>query len=471
MGISANQVGCLNTLCLTLRDSGFETSAVQAAQSTAQRLEDSLGEVALRLALERLGDERLTLALSLFAFGLPVKRVRVQDVLPGLDVAGLQELSLLEAQGDELVSAFRVFEADGLFFTADREISDSQAVPGVSPSSLLSAACTPRGNGGTMLDLGTGCGIQALLAARDFATVVATDANPRALWLTELNACLNGIKNVETRLGNWLEPVVGERFDAIVANLPYVISPDTSFMYRDAGQPGDAVSRRLLAELPHLLCDTGFATVQGNWIRQPDSRWWQGPSTSLEGSKCDAFLICFSTAAALPYALGWAAPHHRRDPHGYETTVRRWIGSYEVNGIELIDGAMVVLRRRAGSNWRRALTRRDLPPLQMSARWRPLFEAQDRLEQLTDADLWKVRMRAVPGLSVTVEADRARGGGASLIAETSLPRRRSVSRQLAELVLTLGEGSAPAEVAHDTALARSDLRPLVKLGFLDLLED
>ena len=47
---------------------------------------------------------------------------------------------------------------------------------------------------GSALDLGTGCGVQALHLAAHARSVVATDVNERALWMTRLNAALNEVR-------------------------------------------------------------------------------------------------------------------------------------------------------------------------------------------------------------------------------------------------------------------------------------
>jgi methylase of polypeptide subunit release factors len=46
---------------------------------------------------------------------------------------------------------------------------------------------------GSVLDLGAGCGIQALLAARHADRVVASDLNPRAVGIAAFNAALNEV--------------------------------------------------------------------------------------------------------------------------------------------------------------------------------------------------------------------------------------------------------------------------------------
>ena len=105
------------------------------------------------------------------------------------------------------------------------------------------------------LDLGTGCGIQAVLLRRHADDVVATDINERALGVARRNAALNLTHGVDFRLGDLLEPVHGEQFDLIVANPPYPISPEHTYVFRDAPVRGDELCRRLVEAVPEALAD------------------------------------------------------------------------------------------------------------------------------------------------------------------------------------------------------------------------
>src|SRR5581483_1890218 len=99
----------------------------------------------------------------------------------------------------------------------------SNHVLGISPASTSLAQQTIREPFGRALDLGTGCGVQALHLARHCEEVVATDVNSRALWMTRFNAALNGVR-VDVRDGSFFEPISDERFDLITTNPPFVIS-------------------------------------------------------------------------------------------------------------------------------------------------------------------------------------------------------------------------------------------------------
>src|SRR5262249_61743671 len=77
------------------------------------------------------------------------------------------------------------------------------------------------------LDLGVGCGVQALHLSRHAGTVTGTDVNPRALRLAGFTAALNG-QRWELLPGPFYAPVADRRFDLVVSNPPFVIGPGDS---------------------------------------------------------------------------------------------------------------------------------------------------------------------------------------------------------------------------------------------------
>lgn len=70
-----------------------------------------------------------------------------------------------------------------------------------------------------VLDIGTGTGFLAILAAKLGGKVFATDILPQAVELTQNNAQKNNV-SVDVRLGDMFEPFAGEKFDVIIANVP-----------------------------------------------------------------------------------------------------------------------------------------------------------------------------------------------------------------------------------------------------------
>ena len=142
----------------------------------------------------------------------------------------------------------------------------------LSPPGKAVAHTTVRRPVRTALDVCTGSGTQALLAARHAERVVGVDVNPHALALARLNQGLNGVDNITWVEGDGFEPVKGERFDLVVANPPVVISPDNTVLARDSAIGGERLSRKIVRESAEHLNEGGFATVLCNWGGGADRR-------------------------------------------------------------------------------------------------------------------------------------------------------------------------------------------------------
>lgn len=91
---------------------------------------------------------------------------------------------------------------------------------------LLLAENLVVGEHDVVLDMGTGCGILGVLAAKRARKVVAVDVNPHAVRCAETNARLNGVmEKMDIRRGDLFEPIkTGEKFDVIIFNAPYLPS-------------------------------------------------------------------------------------------------------------------------------------------------------------------------------------------------------------------------------------------------------
>ncbi len=161
------------------------------------------------------GGSSLETLARLFVLGVPVplsqsRRAGVPDswLRPdGYGVAAAVRLSPVVHDGVEVLVAH---DPGGV---------DPDRLLGVGAASRTLAAATPRHDVGRTLDLGTGSGVQALLAQRHSSTVVATDANPRSAAYTRLGAALAGT-SLDVREGDLLQPVTGELFDLVVSNPP-----------------------------------------------------------------------------------------------------------------------------------------------------------------------------------------------------------------------------------------------------------
>ncbi|MEM2463769.1 MAG: class I SAM-dependent methyltransferase [Candidatus Bathyarchaeia archaeon] len=114
--------------------------------------------------------------------------------------------------------------------------------------------------GDYILDMGTGCGILGIIAAEKASRVVAVDINPAAVRCARENARLNRVADKMFFVqGDLFAPLkVGERFDIIMFNAPYLPSEpwegDTWLERAWAGgTDGRAVLDRFLQVFPTYL--------------------------------------------------------------------------------------------------------------------------------------------------------------------------------------------------------------------------
>jgi methylase of polypeptide subunit release factors len=369
----------------------------------------------LPIAARRTGPEGdpLGALVQLFVLCVEVEEQRAARALASVDAESLIEAGLLSRRAAGVRSRLQVLPYEGLLLAADapglEAGFDEVTAPG--PSARTLASLTVRRRVQVALDLGTGGGVQGLLMARHADSVVLTDVSERALGMAALTGRLNGIENVDLRCGDWFEPVAGERFDLVAANLPYVVSPDVSYVHRDNPLAGDALARSVVDQVGDYLTDRGFAHVLVNWVHGGDEEWATAPLEWVGGTGCDALILHYASHEPLEYAASWNRPLQRTDPAAFEVTLDRWLDYYAEAGIERIASGAVILRRRSGPTWARPVEVPDAPSGLAGDHVERLFAAQDELASLGGAEaLLGERFRPVAGQRLE-QTMAYRGGG------------------------------------------------------------
>jgi methylase of polypeptide subunit release factors len=277
---------------------------------------------------------------------------------------------------------------------------------------------------------------------------VGTDVSRRSLDFSAANAELNGVENLELREGDWFAPVAGERFDLVVTNLPYVISPDIELVHRDNPFERDELARRIVAEVPAHLTDGGLAHVLCNWVHRAEDDPSEVPRAWAKGLGCDTLVLQYSSHEPLAYAASWNRPLQARDPAAFEQTVDRWLAYYRETGIERIALGTIVLRKRsAGRPWFRAIEVQDAPSGLAGAQTDRLLAAQDHLLGLKgEDDLLRRTFRPVEGQRVEQRlvhrAGRYAAEAASLRLVPGIGVRARVDPRAVEVVMAC-DGSRP----------------------------
>ena len=467
-----------------MRRAGYSEAELRRAVGTSSSLgHDRQGTEVARRRLAS-GNALHTL-IKAFCLGIPVTRYELTHAVGAATVDDLIRLALVTGEHDTLIPLIAIDAAQDLLIAHDParegEPLMGDHVIGLGPAPRTLAALTVRSKAGRVLDLGTGSGIQALLALNHCDEVVATDINPRALAYTRFNAALNRLAIPTTRQGNLFEPLAEEAFDLIVANPPYVLSPDSRLRFRDSGMVGDELSRTVVQEAAHYLTDGGFASILVSWAHGEEEAWQAPLAGWVRGIGCDGLLLRFRTYDPVTYASLWI-----KEKAEFAETLDRWLSYYHGLGIRAMSSGAVILRRRSGDNWMRSAHMPSAPSQNASQHLLQIFDASDRLSRMPATELLEQRFRPQPGHRIH-RTGVSRGGtyaieGQYLETIGGIPIRISLgefgSRLLGQLdgnrslgtvasQLTPTRGMTADEVARSAAQLATQL---FAFGFLELNE-
>lgn len=328
--------------------------------------------------------------IRLFFLGLPVPLDAVRCAVHPMSVESWEHGGLLTASDGEVKPRIKLAPYQGLVLAADlrarmRSGGSADFVLGVSKSSTLVSHTTPRRPVRRTLDVGTGCGILALLASRHSEQVWATDKNPRAVAFAQFNARLNGITNVECVTGDLFEPVVGRRFDLVISNPPYVIAPSMRYLFSDSGVRGDEFCRRIVRLGADFLEDGGYCQVMGNWAQGPGQSWQDSLADWFGGTGCDVVVWSGETQDASGYASTWIQQTEPAFLDRFPELYDAWMNYYDREGIETVTYGLITLRRsRRSQNWVRFVKVPKGSGAPTGDHLLRRFEAQDFLETVVD---------------------------------------------------------------------------------------
>jgi len=332
-----------------------------------------------------------TLGAALAGFGLlraPLPARTAREIF-GEALEVLERLRLVERSGERVLPLAGLYPCQGvhLFVLTD-----------LTGDSYCLARTTPRNATGTALDLGTGPGMQALLAGGHAQGVQGVDVSSRSVELAEVNAVLNGL-DLRCRFsqGHLFEPVKGRRFDLITANLPFAPLPLED---RLAGaEAGEDRNRRLLASLAEHLAPDGTLALHTNYsVRRQPGEVLERVADWLGGSR------------------GWGLAQLHHATHSREEFIeqqlsggapddfRRWMDSYESQSIEGMGVGTILVRRLSQGHpgFQRTLEM-GRPSADLGARVADWLDSLERYLDPTWQPAWEGRLELHPNVQSVYE--------------------------------------------------------------------
>ncbi len=377
----------IDRLRADLRQTGFGRDAVRAClgeTADESRLRGNL--VPARRALAAAPETVLGLQVSLLLLGEPLPAEAVDTAFPTLGLAGALRLGVLQADASAYRAAVSLnpvslphplLESESLHLWIASDLDDhlrrGAALPdhvmgvGGATRSLVAQApigvAAPRTSIRSALDLGTGCGVLALVCrAAGIERIVATDISGRALAFARFNERLNAetapggvtARPIEFRLGNLFDAVGDEEFDLILSNPPFVVTPRESpavvrYEYRDAGLAGDALAEAVISEGPRHLAVDGTMVCLANWeylwghSGLERARAWIA-DRAPEG--CTAWIIERDKLNTVQYAETWIRDGRTLPGSSeFDELMNAWLHDFEVRRVVAIGLGSVRVQR------------------------------------------------------------------------------------------------------------------------------
>ena len=437
---------------------------------TEQGLVDVLGSVEVPLPhlrnnarLSALTSEATSLHLLMrwFLLGEQVESGRARGVIPAWFIGACLECGLLREDGDRFFSTFLIAPYASTLVVSDphsRLLSpDEDHVLTVSPASRHLLDFTARRPVGTALDLGSGCGIQAMSLAAHAREVTATDLNPRATMFAVFNARLNGLDNIRCVTGDSFTPVEGRAFDLIVSNPPFIMTPSHKFLYRDNPMELDQFCRLLVKEAPRHLAEGGLYQMIFEWAEVEGQSWEERLSEWWQDSGCDVWLLKMYAHTPSWYAQVRIREIPRTSHDADAAEYAAWMTYYTARRVRFVHAGLLALRRRGGGrNWV-AIEQVPGGPTGPSGeailRW---FAARDFLDaHAADAALLAARLRLTPEARLEQSSMAQEGRWVTrstrLVVAGGLPRTLGLQLDVAEFLARFDGTRTIAELIGDLA--------------------
>ena len=318
---------------------------------------------AVTFALEQAPQTDLALLIRLFLLHEPVAAQQFETIVGSslyLELIQAEVISRSAANDVDEVRAGIDLQPHVITGTEHIVFSDRDAsmlydhvpspdhVLGVGAASMSLLNATPTSAVGSVLDLGTGSGVQALSQVSCAHQVVATDVHQRALFFAAATFQAANAA-VEILHGPWFSPVAGRQFDRIVANPPFVVGPpEVSHVYRDSGLDLDGATRKVASESVNHLNPGGTAHLLGSWVHLTDQPWQARVASWLPDTGVSAWVLQRDVVDVAHYVGTWLKDESSdpRSATGKQKTIA-WLQHFHQAKVRAVGFGFIAIKRIA----------------------------------------------------------------------------------------------------------------------------
>jgi predicted RNA methylase len=466
---TASSPAMARTLAKYILEAGYTEDRLKALGLTKTPWKDS---TATRLLSRRLDEaSALYVLVRLFCFGEEIPCRTVEAILPENILTGLQQTNMITCEGDNFVPACMLVHFNEFLIACDsvRRARSGQLddlVLGVNkPTQILGNCMIHLTKPGSVLDLGTGCGTLAFLAAPDATEVIGTDINGRALEFARFNAALNGVEHFDVASGDRFEPVRGQKFDLIVSNPPFFLTPSSKLLFTDNPFALDSFVQSLAEQAPAFLNEGGYFQMLCEWVQFGSEPWRERVERWFHNAGCDVLILTDYEISPAEYTLQRATESVALHGEMSLSDLNDHLKYFRDRGVEKILGGLLTVRRSStwpdgrprSQNWFLVDETGGRPTSPIGDQILDRFKSEDIISTRNEARLLAAKPRIAKDVALIQEAThKGKAWETSRIymeRRSGLIRRLAFNSEIAELVASW-DGSQDLDY-HVTAFARN----------------
>jgi hypothetical protein len=184
-------------------------------------------------------------------------------------------------------------------------------------------------------------------------------------------------------------------------NPPFIISPDNTYMWRDATTSRRNLCELLLGDVARHLRPDGWGSMLASWLHDADGDRAIPVGAWLAGLGCDAWVLRFSSQDPLSYAHTWLA-QTEHSSEGFSSALDRWLNFYRDQRIDAIATGAIIVHRRTDTDVHTWVDEMPASPTgRAGAQIQRAFDQRRRLTRLAaPADLLDEVFAPMPGTSL-----------------------------------------------------------------------
>lgn len=295
-----------------------------------------------------LKNTKLDNLIKLFLIQAPLPLTELDNLFDQESQSLLFHLGILNNNKNTITSNISLYVCNGFYIATDhRFLFMHQAKLNESPVMYIGrdsaglSYTAPRYYSAHTLDLCTGSGIQAMTASRYSNQVTAIDINPRAIRFSRFNIQLNGITNIRTLRGNLYGPVSKQKFDTILANPPFVPSPEQTLSFRDGGKNGERILAQIIKEAPLHLTDSGKVFIVTDLVdvdsyQQKLAHWWPEKNT-------DRLILKTADRNDVLFSVPHCHYPFEQSYQDYKTELINWIDNFKAEKMKAVNFGYILI--------------------------------------------------------------------------------------------------------------------------------